>query len=576
MAKALYRKWRPQIWDEVIAQEHVIQTLQNAVAHDRVAHAYLFAGPRGTGKTTTARLLAKAVNCLAPELDKRPCDQCEHCKALAAGRFMDLIEIDAASNTSVDDVRDLREKINFSPSQGKFKVYIIDEVHMLSTAAFNALLKTLEEPPPHAIFILATTEIHKIPATVLSRCQQHEFRRIPIKDIVRHLKEKSQSEDIHIDEPVFTVIARQATGSLRDAISLLDQLTATDETITLEMAQNVLGTATSLSVIEITDALIKRNTADGLAHINKALDAGTDPRQLARQLVTYLRNVLLVKMNNQEQIEEAENIREKIFEHASQINIPDLLQAIEAFNRATSNLQASWHPGLGLELAFTTYLEGPLAGTSVHNPKETVSVKQTQTPRGPVAPQKKQEPPAAIAQEDIEAATQDAPRRSPKKSSPKPKDTEAEEPQKNDAVQTTEEMTEPEQIPQPSGSISLTDIQRAWPKIKATVGNHNRKTEGLLNSSRLAGLKENALILGFSSEILKDMMEKEGNLNLTQDILEEVLSQPLMIKCVVTSSQAGALPDDLEIDKDGMVSTATRDLGGKISRAEDIKKNSKN
>ncbi|MFW5714710.1 MAG: DNA polymerase III subunit gamma/tau, partial [Brevefilum sp.] len=170
MAKALYRKWRPQDWDEVAAQEHVIQTLKNAVALDRVGHAYLFSGPRGTGKTTTARLLAKAVNCKDSDLKNRPCNQCEHCLALNAGRFMDLIEIDAASNTSVDDVRDLREKINFSPSQGEFKVYIIDEVHMLSTAAFNALLKTLEEPPPHAIFVLATTEIQKIPATVLSRC----------------------------------------------------------------------------------------------------------------------------------------------------------------------------------------------------------------------------------------------------------------------------------------------------------------------------------------------------------------------------------------------------------------------
>ena len=200
MTQALYRKWRPQDWDEVAGQDHVTQTLRNAVINDRVAHAYLFAGPRGTGKTTSARLLAKSVNCLEPNLEKRPCNQCAHCKALTAGRFLDLIEIDAASNTSVDDVRDLRDKINFSPSQGKYKVYIIDEVHMLSTAAFNALLKTLEEPPPHAIFILATTEIHKIPATVLSRCQRHEFRRIPVDIIVNLLKAKSKEEDIQAEE----------------------------------------------------------------------------------------------------------------------------------------------------------------------------------------------------------------------------------------------------------------------------------------------------------------------------------------------------------------------------------------
>ncbi|MBK5108999.1 MAG: DNA polymerase III subunit gamma/tau, partial [Anaerolineales bacterium] len=194
MPRALYSKWRPRQWDSVIGQDHIIQTLRNAVSSDRVVHAYLFSGPRGTGKTTTARLLAKAVNCLDPDLSTRPCNQCDHCQALNEGRFLDLIEIDAASNTSVDDVRDLREKINFSPNLGRYKVYVIDEVHMLSNAAFNALLKTLEEPPGHAIFILATTEAQKIPATVLSRCQRHEFRRIKVADIVTNLRTMAENE----------------------------------------------------------------------------------------------------------------------------------------------------------------------------------------------------------------------------------------------------------------------------------------------------------------------------------------------------------------------------------------------
>jgi DNA polymerase-3 subunit gamma/tau len=223
MTLALYRKWRPRVWDEVIGQEHVVQTLRNAVVTERVAHAYLFAGPRGTGKTTTARLLAKAVNCLDPDPAAHPCDRCAHCQAVNAGRFLDLIEIDAASNTSVDDVRDLRDKINFSPNQGRFKVYVVDEVHMLSTAAFNALLKTLEEPPPHAIFILATTEVHKIPATVLSRCQRHEFRRIPTAEMLAYLTTMAGRENLLADSDALALIARQSTGSLRDAISLLDR-----------------------------------------------------------------------------------------------------------------------------------------------------------------------------------------------------------------------------------------------------------------------------------------------------------------------------------------------------------------
>ena len=551
MAKALYRKWRPQTWDEVIAQEHVTQTLRNAVINDRVAHAYLFAGPRGTGKTTTARLLAKAVNCLDPDITQRPCNQCDYCRAIAEGRFMDLIEIDAASNTSVDDVRDLREKINFSPSQGKFKVYIIDEVHMLSTAAFNALLKTLEEPPAHAIFILATTEIHKIPATVLSRCQWHEFRRIPLNQIVQYLKEKSAAEGIRVAEPVYTEIARQATGSLRDAISLLDQLTSTGEVITLEQAQQVLGTATSMRVIEIVDALLIRDTGQGLTHINQALDSGTDPRQLARQIVSYLRNVLLYKMGNKNQVETSQEAGAKVAEHAEAFNKVGLLDAIEAFNQATVQEFANWHPGLALELAFTNFLAQPEATLQSEQPTiipdptpEPVKIREYE-PKLTVKPTLKQSTKTQLYQSQ-------------------------EKPKKVDTSAPEKEATK-EEIPTEGmlvGEITLQNIHRLWSKIKSMVGNHNPRTEGLLNSSKLAGLQENTVILGFSSEILKNMMEKEGNLTLTADIFEEVCGQPMGIKCIVTSHQTSAIPKNIEIDKDGMVSTATRDLGGKINSAE--------
>ena len=364
MTQALYRKWRPRTWEGVVGQQHIIQTLRHAVAAERVAHAYLFSGPRGTGKTTTARLLAKAVNCLAPEPADRPCDQCEHCQAINQGRFMDLIEIDAASNTGVDDIRDLRDKIAFAPSQGRYKVYVIDEVHMLSTAAFNALLKTLEEPPAHAIFVLATTEIHKIPATVLSRCQRYEFRRIPVAEMTAYLQRIVEGEGFEAEPQALTWLARQATGSLRDAISLLDQLASTGKPMTIALARKVLGTAADQTVGELVDALVAGDAARGLEVIHAALDRGADPRQFARQAVAHLRQVLLTKTNNADLLDVSPEVRPQLAQQAAALSMPDLLQAIRAFDHAATHARADWHPGLPLEVAFLETLTPPAAAAA--------------------------------------------------------------------------------------------------------------------------------------------------------------------------------------------------------------------
>ena len=362
MSQAFYRKWRPQTWDEVVSQEHVIQTLRNAVRTGRTGHAYLLAGPRGTGKTTTARLLAKALNCLDPDPGHRPCDTCAHCQSFNEGRFLDLIEIDAASNTSVEDVRELRDKINYRPTQGEYKVYIIDEVHMLSTAAFNALLKTLEEPPPHAVFVLATTEIHKIPATILSRCQRYEFKRIPVNEIVKYLRKMAEEEKLVVDEDALLLIARQATGAMRDAISLLDQLSSTGQRVTLAEAQMVLGTATSSMVLELVEAMIGGDAASGLKRIQSALDAGTDARQFARQIVDYLRSVLLVRLGNADQVDATPEMRARMAAHADGLETQRLLDTIRLFNSAATDARSSWHVGLALELALAQAVEGEAEG----------------------------------------------------------------------------------------------------------------------------------------------------------------------------------------------------------------------
>ncbi len=255
-AQALYLKYRPQTFDEVVGQEPITRTLRNALRQGKIRHAYLFTGPRGTGKTTTARLLAKAVNCQAPE-GKRPCNACPICVAINEGRLLDLIEIDAASNRGIDEIRDIREKVGFRPNEGRFKVYVLDEAHMLTEPAFNALLKTLEEPPPHVIFTLVTTDPHKIPATITSRCQRFDFKRIPLQTIVDRLGYIAEQEEIAVEPEALELIAYQGTGALRDAISLLDQLTSYGDQITLDQVQMVLGTvageAASQLVTDLAD-----------------------------------------------------------------------------------------------------------------------------------------------------------------------------------------------------------------------------------------------------------------------------------------------------------------------------------
>lgn len=299
--QALYRKWRPTDFKDVKGQEHIVQTLQNQIKSDRIGHAYLFCGTRGTGKTTVAKILAKAVNCQNP-VDGNPCGECPACKAIAAGTSMNVIEIDAASNNGVDNIREIREEVQYSPTEGKYKVYIIDEVHMLSIGAFNALLKTLEEPPSYVIFILATTEAHKIPITILSRCQRYDFHRISIETIADRLSELMKEENITVEDKAIKYIAKAADGSMRDALSLLDQCIAfyLGKELKYDNVLEVLGAVDTTVFAQMLELLLKSDVSGCMGLLEQMLMQGRDLTQFVSDFIWYLRNLLLVKTTDDE------------------------------------------------------------------------------------------------------------------------------------------------------------------------------------------------------------------------------------------------------------------------------------
>jgi DNA polymerase-3 subunit gamma/tau len=353
MHKALYRAYRPQTFKDVVGQEHIIRTLKNQIQNGNVGHAYLFCGTRGTGKTSTAKIFARAVNCI-DSINEEPCNECEVCKDILNDNIMDVIEIDAASNNSVDDVREIRENVKYTPAKCKYKVYIIDEVHMLSQGAFNALLKTLEEPPSYVIFILATTEPHKIPATILSRCQRFDFKRVTVQDMSSRMKEICEDVNIDVDERALNLIARNSQGALRDALSILDQcMSFSDDKIEYKDVVDLLGTVNIEQLFEMAEYVIKEDTKKCLEILNEFVIWGKDIKNLIDDLIDHFRNLMICKVSTEldEIISLPEETIEQLKAQSSLIETNDIIRILNILSETQDNIKSSSNPRVLAEVS---------------------------------------------------------------------------------------------------------------------------------------------------------------------------------------------------------------------------------
>ena len=352
MHKALYRVYRPKNFSDVIGQEHIVRTLKNQIENNNVGHAYLFCGTRGTGKTSTAKIFSRAVNCTNLHNDE-PCNECENCREILKDKTMDVVEIDAASNNSVDDIRELRENVKYSPAKAKYKVYIIDEVHMLSQGAFNALLKTLEEPPSYVIFILATTEPHKIPATILSRCQRFDFKRVTVKDISSRMRYICEKEGIEADEKALNLIARNSQGALRDALSILDQCISFEgNKISYNDVIELLGSVNIEQLFDLAESIIKEDTRKSLQILNDFIIWGKDVRNLVNDLIDHFRNLMVCKISNDldEIISLPEETIDLLKQQAETIDTNNLIRILNILSETQDGMKISSNPRVLMEV----------------------------------------------------------------------------------------------------------------------------------------------------------------------------------------------------------------------------------
>ena len=507
--QSLYRKWRPQTFEDIIGQKHITQTLINAISLNRISHAYIFSGPRGVGKTTTARILAKSLNCEKGST-AHPCNKCERCIRITDGYSMDVIEIDGASNNGVDSIRELRNKVNFAPAEGKYKIYIIDEVHMLSQGAFNALLKTLEEPPSHVIFIFATTDPHKIPSTILSRCQWFNFRRISLADIITKLKMIAKDEGLNINDNTLNMIARNSTGSMRDAESTLDQIIAyCGKDITSQSVSEVLGIIEEEIFFEFIEAIIKNNTLKGIEIVNRTSDLGGDSSQFIKNLVEYVHNLSLAKVC-QKEILNLQGIfiedKERLLKQSKMIKLEKLFNMVDYLAEAERKMRYVRHPWILLEMLvikFTAVENYSLK--EVEEEKDEHFLDFSTKEDGSISGKKN----VGIREEVL-----------PKK-----------------RIQHKIKSREDSSTKDKESPINL-ELMQAWPAILDRIKKTKMAVYSFIIANNLITIENDKLIIGFSKEYTfhKESLEKQNNKILLQELIKEKTGRFLAIECIINDN----------------------------------------